>query len=264
MHASHSTGRQAIVPGAPSQDYDASFEGAARDKTGITAPLPVPLWKRIFDLTLVFLTLPFWLPLMILISLVIKAVSRGPVVFCQRRIGLGGVPFMIFKFRSMQVNTETRCHEEHLDQLIKANRPMTKLDMTGDPRMIPGGKWFRASAMDELPQIFNVIRGEMSLVGLSPFMRLTNSNAINRNTRAIGTKILPGLTGYWQVNGKELAPHVYRNDRDGSCLREKNVTLAGSGHSDYHFSGSFPTTPRSSGAKAGRTSESCLCTSVGK
>lgn len=171
------------------------------ENAGGSKALPLPRWKRAFDLLLIILTIPVWLPLMMLLSLMIAIVSRGPVLFRQQRIGRGGRPFMLFKFRSMKVNTETRCHEDHLDHLIKSNCPMTKLDATGDPRLILGGKLLRASAMDELPQLINVLRGEMSLVGPRPctpheFERYQPQQQCDR------TSVLPGLTGYWQVNGK--------------------------------------------------------------
>ncbi len=159
-----------------------------------------PPWKRIFDLCFVALTLPIWLPVMTLIMLAIKLLSPGPVFYRQRRIGLGGRRFMIFKFRSMRVNAETECHQNHLQHLMRAGQPMTKLDAMGDPRLIPWGKFFRASGLDELPQIFNIIKGEMSLVGPRPCTvhEFEHYEAWQRER----FNVLPGLTGFWQVNGK--------------------------------------------------------------
>jgi lipopolysaccharide/colanic/teichoic acid biosynthesis glycosyltransferase len=159
-----------------------------------------PNWKRWLDVTCILLTTPFWLPLMILAMLIIKIVSRGPVFFRQRRIGLGGTEFMILKFRSMHMNSETRTHESYVQQLMEADRPMTKLDESGDSRLIPGGRLLRATALDELPQIFNVLRGEMSLVGPRP---CTPSEYERYQARhKMRCQFPPGLTGYWQVNGK--------------------------------------------------------------
>ena len=128
----------------------------------------VPSWKRILDITCILLTLPFWLPVMIFLTVWIKIVSPGPIFFRQERVGYRGKRFMILKFRTMKVNVETQSHERYLEQLIHANRPMTKLDASGDPRIIPGGRLLRAMGLDELPQLFNVFRGEMSLVGPRP------------------------------------------------------------------------------------------------
>lgn len=107
---------------------------------------------------------------------------------------------MILKFRSMRVNAETRSHEGYLDQLITANRPMTKMDDLGDSRLIPGGRILRATGLDELPQLFNVIRGDMSLVGPRPCT--LNEFAKYQPWQKARVNAPPGLTGFWQVSGK--------------------------------------------------------------
>lgn len=171
------------------------------DKAGSSSLPRIPPWKRALDLTVILLTFPFWLPLMAIISVGIKIVSSGPVLFRQQRIGLGGKQFRILKFRSMKVNAETYSHEEHIDHLIKSNSPMTKLDIIGDSRMIPGGRFFRAMALDELPQIFNVIRGEMSLVGPRP-CTIHEFGRYQCSQGELRVRVAPGLTGFWQVHGK--------------------------------------------------------------
>ena len=178
--------------------YLASLEQRS-EKTVAGAP-GFPLWKRIFDLICILLTLPLWLPAMLLLALAIKLTSPGPVLFRQERIGFRGKPFVCLKFRSMKLGVETRSHEGLLDQIFRTGCPMTKLDSIGDPRLIPFGPLFRSSGLDELPQVFNVIRGEMSLVGPRPctpyeFDRLQSAQRERVNAP-------PGLTGYWQVNGK--------------------------------------------------------------
>ena len=100
----------------------------------------------------------------------------------------------------MKVSAETQSHERHLEELIRVNRPMTKLDAIGDPRLAPFGRILRASGLDELPQIFNVLCGEMSLVGPRPC--LPNEFAHYQPWQRERVNGLPGLTGYWQVNGK--------------------------------------------------------------
>jgi lipopolysaccharide/colanic/teichoic acid biosynthesis glycosyltransferase len=159
----------------------------------------IPRWKRVLDVTCILLSLPFWLPIILLMALWVKVTSPGPIFFRQERVGFRGKRFMIFKFRTMKVNVETQSHEKYLEQLIHGNAPMTKLD-SGDPRIIAGGRILRATGLDELPQIFNVLTGEMSLVGPRPctpyeFQRYKGWHRERVNA-------LPGLTGYWQVNGK--------------------------------------------------------------
>ena len=159
----------------------------------------VPRWKRILDVTGIVLSLPGWLPVMIGIALWIKVVSPGPIFFYQERIGYRGRRFLIRKFRTMKVNADTLSHERHFERLMQTNRPMTKLD-AADPRIIPGGRILRALGVDELPQLFNVLQGEMSLVGPRP-CTLREFQAYEPWQRG-RVDALPGLTGYWQVNGK--------------------------------------------------------------
>ena len=160
----------------------------------------VPGWKSTFDIVCILLALPVWLPLMILLMMVTRLASPGPIFYRQKRVGLGGRHFSIWKFRTMKVSAETQCHERHLEELIRVNCPMTKLDAYGDPRLAPFGRILRASGLDELPQIFNVLCGEMSLVGPRPCT--PNEFAHYEPWQRERVNGLPGLTGYWQGNGK--------------------------------------------------------------
>jgi exopolysaccharide production protein ExoY len=159
-----------------------------------------PRWKRVLDIALVLLAFPCWLPVMVFVMLWIKAASRGPVFYRQERIGYRRARFMLFKFRTMHVNAETRTHEEYFAHLMRADCPMTKMDAEGDARLISCGRFLRASGLDELPQIFNVLRGEMSLVGPRPC--LPNEFRRYEAWQKQRVNAPPGLTGYWQVNGK--------------------------------------------------------------
>src|SRR6058998_777789 len=138
--------------------------------------------------------------LMFLLMLVTRLASPGPVFYRQRRVGLGGRQFMIWKFRTMKVSAETQTHERYFVELIRTNCAMTKLDAQGDPRLAPFGRFLRASGLDELPQIFNVLAGEMSLVGPRPCT--PNEFAHYEPWQRERVNGLPGLTGHWQVNGK--------------------------------------------------------------
>jgi exopolysaccharide production protein ExoY len=151
-------------------------------------------------MTCILLALPLWLPLMLLLMLVTRIASPGPVFYRQKRVGLGGKHFLIWKFRTMKVNTDTQSHEHYFEELIQTNCVMTKLDTRGDPRLAPFGRILRATGLDELPQIFNVLWGDMSLVGPRPC--LPNEFANYQPSQRERVNCLPGLTGYWQVNGK--------------------------------------------------------------
>jgi lipopolysaccharide/colanic/teichoic acid biosynthesis glycosyltransferase len=160
----------------------------------------LPDWKRVLDLSCILLSLPCWLTIMIGVALWIKITSRGPILYRQERVGYRGRDFMMFKFRTMKVNVDTLCHEHHLQRLIQTDCPMTKLDASGDARIIRGGRILRATGLDELPQLFNVLRGEMSLVGPRPCT--THEFQQYQTWQQARFNALPGLTGYWQVNGK--------------------------------------------------------------
>jgi exopolysaccharide production protein ExoY len=189
--------RRALSQLGFSSDSSSTLDGLERNGShGIR----IPRWKRILDLTCIFLALPFWLPVTILLMLWVKVASHGPVFYRQRRVGYRGEPFMIFKFRTMHVNAETRTHEEYFAHLMRVDCPMTKLDHGEDSRLIPGARFLRASGLDELPQIFNVLRGEMSLVGPRPCLPGEFERYESWQQHRVNAP--PGLTGYWQVNGK--------------------------------------------------------------
>jgi lipopolysaccharide/colanic/teichoic acid biosynthesis glycosyltransferase len=176
---------------------DADSPPVSRRKAGSPG---IPFWKRALDISCVALTAPLWLPLMVFISVWIKVFSSGPVFFKQTRIGLRGEPFTMLKFRSMKAGVETATHEEHFKALVKNGVPMTKLDALKDSRIIPGGRLLRSTGLDELPQLFNVFRGQMSLVGPRPCTPAELECYVGRQRERFD--ILPGLTGYWQVSGK--------------------------------------------------------------
>lgn len=183
----------------------------------------LPRWKRVLDLALVFASFPLWLPLMIVMMILIKLGSSGPVLYRQERVGYLGNFFMIYKFRSMKVNAETDSHEQHLASLMGNNSPMTKLDAAGDPRLIPLGRIVRATGLDELPQIFNVIRGEMSLVGPRPCLPYEFQRYERWQQERVNAA--PGLTGYWQVNGKNKTTFSEMIDMDIYYSRNMSLLL---------------------------------------
>jgi lipopolysaccharide/colanic/teichoic acid biosynthesis glycosyltransferase len=160
----------------------------------------VPGWKSSFDLIWILLSLPIWLPLMLLLMLLTRIASPGPVFYRQKRVGLGGRHFFIWKFRTMKLSAETQTHERYFQELMRSDCPMTKLDAHGDPRLAPFGRILRASGLDELPQIFNVLCGEMSLVGPRPCTPTEFASYEPWQRERVNA--LPGLTGLWQVSGK--------------------------------------------------------------
>lgn len=160
----------------------------------------LPVWKAALDVVCIVVFAPLWLPLMLLLMLLTRAASAGPIFYRQRRVGLAGRHFLIWKFRTMKVSAETQTHELYFEELMRRDCAMTKLDANGDPRLAPFGRFLRASGLDELPQIINVLAGEMSLVGPRPC--LPNEFANYEPWQRKRVNALPGLTGLWQVSGK--------------------------------------------------------------
>jgi lipopolysaccharide/colanic/teichoic acid biosynthesis glycosyltransferase len=160
----------------------------------------LPLWKRILDLAIILLLLPGVLLIGVLVALVIKLGSKGPIFFSQTRVGYKGRPFTCYKFRTMLVNADTSSHRGHTASLIRTDVPMTKLDAKNDPRLVPFGSILRATGLDELPQLFNVLRGDMSVVGPRPCVPYEYD--LYEAWQRQRFNAVPGLTGLWQVSGK--------------------------------------------------------------
>jgi lipopolysaccharide/colanic/teichoic acid biosynthesis glycosyltransferase len=164
------------------------------------APTALPLWKRALDLSLLLVLLPGLLFLAFCVALIIKLGSRGPVLFRQKRVGHQGRVFVCYKFRTMGVNAETESHRRYAQELIRSQQSMVKLDERKDPRLIPLGSLLRASGLDELPQLFNVLRGDMSLVAPRPCIPYECEAYEPWHWQRFNAA--PGLTGLWQVSGK--------------------------------------------------------------
>lgn len=167
------------------------------DDRGLLAAGPVKTTlKRITDLIGSVAMLAALAPAMALIALLVRLTSRGPVFFKQERVGHEGHRFQIWKFRTMSVDAEE--HREALDELNEADGPVFKI--RSDPRITGVGRYLRRWSLDELPQFFNVIRGDMSLVGPRP---PTPSEVETYNVWEMQRlKARPGLTCIWQVSGR--------------------------------------------------------------
>jgi lipopolysaccharide/colanic/teichoic acid biosynthesis glycosyltransferase len=160
----------------------------------------LPPWKRAIDLAIGLAALPLLAVVTLLVATVIAPVSPGPVLYCQERVGYRGRRFRCFKFRTMKVGAGSDAHRQHCATLIHSNAPMAKLDTSGDSRLIPGARLIRAAGLDELPQILNVLRGDMSVVGPRPCTPYEFEQYLPRHR--LRTRAMPGLTGLWQVSGK--------------------------------------------------------------
>ena len=159
-----------------------------------------PRWKRTMDIVFSGAGIIVALPLFLLIAGIIKITSPGPALLRQERIGRFGKPFLFWKFRTMRSDADASSHEAHLRNLIATNTPMVKLDAKSDPRVFPFGRILRSTCLDELPQLINVLRGDMSLVGPRPCMAYEFQQYQDWQKRRFDA--MPGITGLWQVSGK--------------------------------------------------------------
>ncbi len=183
----------------------------------------IPVWKRALDITGSALLLILTSPVLLLLALYIKLVSPGPVFFKQTRIGFKGMPFTFWKFRTMKYDNNQGFHGKHAQSFIKdGDVPMEKLD-SFDPRIIPGGKTIRKSCLDELPQLWNIMKGDMSLVGPRPCIPYEAQEYLRWHTHRFDT--LPGLSGLWQVSGKNKLTFKQMIRLDIAYCR--NVSLLG-------------------------------------
>jgi len=160
----------------------------------------LPTWKRMLDLAFMLVLAPALLILGAGVALLVMCGSRGPVFFRQRRVGYMGREFTCYKFRTMRADAETIPHRDHFRQLMENEVPMTKLDARSDPRLVPLGALLRVTGLDELPQLINVLRGEMSIVGPRPCIPYEYERYQPWQRRRFDA--IPGLTGLWQVSGK--------------------------------------------------------------
>jgi lipopolysaccharide/colanic/teichoic acid biosynthesis glycosyltransferase len=160
----------------------------------------MPIWKRCLDYLVVLLASPGLVVIGCALAAIIKLGSKGPVLFRQQRVGYKGRLFTCFKFRTMHSRAETSSHRNHTRELMKADVPMIKLDTRNDPRLIPFGAAIRATGLDELPQLINVLLGDMSIVGPRPCIPYEFEAYETWQRRRFDA--FPGLTGLWQVSGK--------------------------------------------------------------
>jgi lipopolysaccharide/colanic/teichoic acid biosynthesis glycosyltransferase len=172
----------------------------------ITAPrLGEEVVKRALDIALATVLIVLVAPLLLLLWCLVRSTSVGPALFRQERLGRGMRPFTMLKLRSMYTDNDDQVHRAYVTTMLSADEEVPAQDnalfkLTGDPRVTPLGGWLRRTSLDELPQLINVLRGDMSLVGPRPMLpweaRLLAAPYRRRFT------VKPGITGLWQVNGR--------------------------------------------------------------
>jgi len=177
--------------------------------------------KRAGDFVLSGVLLIVLSPLMAAVAIAVKLTSPGPALFRQKRLGLEGRPFTLFKFRTMRADAEQilRDTPSLREKYLQNN---FKLPKGEDPRLTPLGKFLRATSLDELPQLFNVLIGEMSLVGPRPIVPHEAVEYGDSATLFMSAK--PGMTGHWQVSGRsEIAEYRKRVELDLEYIRDQSL-----------------------------------------
>lgn len=180
--------------------------------------------KRLFDIVFSLLILSFGLPIFFLISLLIKFSSKGPVIYSHERIGRGGKPFFCYKFRTMFIDADGR-----LEQLLNSQPHLKKewedtRKLKNDPRITFFGNFLRRSSLDELPQFWNVLKGDLSVVGPRPVVRQELLDCFGDKARVI-LSIRPGLTGIWQVSGRNNVTYALRLQLDEKYVATQSLLL---------------------------------------
>lgn len=175
--------------------------------------------KRVIDVVCSFVGVLVLSPLFIVIAIIIKFTSKGPVFFSQKRVGRDGKEFKMYKFRSMVVNAEEL--KEKLAAQNEMSGPMFK--MKDDPRVTKVGKFIRKTSIDELPQLLNVLKGDMSLVGPRPSLPKEVAQFEDWMYRRLEVK--PGLTCYWQVSGRNNIDFEDWMKLDIRYVKERNLWI---------------------------------------
>jgi Undecaprenyl-phosphate galactose phosphotransferase WbaP len=203
--------------------YPSTLEIARRQAASDGAISWESVVRRTMDVSIALIGLVFLLPLLIVVALLVKLQDGGPVFFSQSRLGKAGAVFQCWKFRTMVLDAQTR-----LDELLArdpAAREEWRRDhkLKVDPRITPLGVFLRKSSIDELPQLLNVLAGEMSIVGPRPIVRAEISRYASRFAHYCRVK--PGITGLWQISGRNNISYRRRVAMDTLYVRRRTILM---------------------------------------
>lgn len=184
--------------------------------------------KRILDLFVATLLILAFSPFWIIIPLLIFLDSGWPVIFTHKRVGKGGVDFELFKFRSMVLNADEILHQKNHKLLQQFKKGDWKIAAKDDPRITPLGRFLRSFTIDEFPQLFNVLKGQMSMVGPRAYVRkeLEEQSKKYPETKQYIPHILsvkPGITGPWQTSGRNEIPFSQRAEMDADYAVNRSI-----------------------------------------
>jgi lipopolysaccharide/colanic/teichoic acid biosynthesis glycosyltransferase len=185
--------------------------------------------RRALDIAVALPALVLAAPLLLVVAAIIRLDSRGPAIFRQRRIGLNQLPFTVHKFRTMYAEADPAPHRDYIAALVNGNghrhsdgrQSLFKLAV--DDRVTPVGKFLRKTSIDELPQLWDVLRGEMSLVGPRPVVPYELEHYSSQQFKRFTVK--PGLTGLWQVSGRNEKTYTEMVELDVEYVERRSLLL---------------------------------------
>lgn len=196
-----------------------SFRKIDKDRT-FFSKLIFDFLKRVLEFIMALIAIILSCLFMLLISVVIKADSKGKVIYKHKRVGLRGKEFYLYKFRSMKI-TDKSLEEIFTAEQMKEYKKNYKV--YNDPRITRVGKFLRRTSLDELPQLFNILLGHMSFVGPRPIVQ--EETELYGDDRNLLLSVMPGLTGYWQVNGRSDTTYERRIDMELYYVKNRNIFL---------------------------------------
>lgn len=194
----------------------------AERSIGETSGAYVQYGKRILDLILAVLMLPLLAPIILVLAILARR-DGGNAFFGHKRVGQDGVPFRCWKIRSMVPDADVRLREHLAENPAAAYEWERDHKLTNDPRITPFGNFIRKTSLDELPQILNVLTGEMSFVGPRPIVSDELQKYGNKARHYLAQK--PGITGIWQVSGRNDVSYAERVDMDVDYLERRSLAL---------------------------------------
>jgi lipopolysaccharide/colanic/teichoic acid biosynthesis glycosyltransferase len=213
-----------------------AVRGPRRAPPYVTGPAAHPLVEgavhgfgtRALDLLVAGLLLVLLAPVMAAIAVLVRCTSRGPALFRQERLGRDRRSFVMLKFRTMHVDADDRLHREYVRRLLAQPAaagcgPDGLYKLVDDPRITTVGRWLRTSSLDELPQLFNVLRGDMSLVGPRPV--LPWEAALFGPRHRTRFQVRPGITGLWQTSGRNRLTMTQALDLDLEYVERRSLRL---------------------------------------
>lgn len=182
--------------GIVQERFDDAHANASSETAAALEIIPRTLVKAAFDYVVATIALIVLAPLFLIVAIYIKMVSPGPVFFRHKRYGIGEKQFYVWKFRSMSSDTDPAAHAQYVQSLVDSNETLAKTETT---QLIPLGGLIRDLGIDELPQLLNVVSGQMSLTGPRP--DVFDPKGLTQRQR-IRYQVFPGITGLWQISGK--------------------------------------------------------------